>query len=94
MTNHPLIDHARRIEAIRRREEKRYHMVLIICLIAAAAFAVIGIRSILGRIDEIGRNNTVFMQCLNGSPIAIGDSILHCKIVHYNLLALSGRNQP
>lgn len=94
MSTHIMIDHARRIESMKRRQQNRTHLVLVLCLIAAAAFAVIGIRSILIRINEIGHNNTVFMQCLNGSPVAIGDSILHCRIVHYNLVDLSGGGQP
>lgn len=40
-----------------------------------------------GHDQDTERTNAIFAQCLNGKAIKLGDSILHCEVHHYDLVA-------
>lgn len=94
-------DHAPRILALQRIEAETAAMaelerigapLLWTMYLAAALFALALSTDAWHRYRELAAQNDVMVQCLNGHPVALGNSaILHCQISEYRLVALGGQ---
>jgi hypothetical protein len=86
-----MIDHAPRIRAKQKRTLARLLLAFILLVFVLSGwFFIQTLLDVWGRLKADEHQSRVLAECLNGRPVALGNSILRCNIEHYNLVSLDG----